>query len=409
MGFTFVTDSNVPMGQGAGVDVEIGATGAIVVKMHPNATFNSFNDLNTLINAKIKDKLGGKEHPGGTFTIEAQNVTFPQGGLTGAELVGTNFGIKRGEVSGTWPTGSYTNGNPGTGVFGGITIDQLGEDFNSAGNISKVEVTYAGGPPKKYTVKIEAGGATFTGDVLENNKGAGRLVLKGPGDKGSIVVNHPGFDGLEDAKKKAGQLQPPQNGPWATTLQTITATNSAPSKDIGLSSRTFKLEGGTKGGPQGIGDVDGIMVGADGGIIAKHPVHGEIAVGLEGGTKGGPQGIGDVDGIMVGADGGIIAKHPVHGEIAVGRIDLVSFANPSGLEQSGSTYFVPGANSGTMKPAVPGSEGTGQIATGSLEQSNVDLSQEFSDMIVTQRAFQANSRIITVTDTMLEELVNLKR
>lgn len=58
---------------------------------------------------------------------------------------------------------------------------------------------------------------------------------------------------------------------------------------------------------------------------------------------------------------------------------------------------------------MPGDQGAGSLATNKLEMSNVNLAQEFSDMIVTQRGFQANARIITTSDSMLEELVNLKR
>ena len=75
----------------------------------------------------------------------------------------------------------------------------------------------------------------------------------------------------------------------------------------------------------------------------------------------------------------------------------------------GSTLFKESVNSGALKPGQPGSGGRGEIAPSSLEMSNVDLSEEFTDMIVTQRGFQANSRIITTSDEMLQELVNLKR
>lgn len=71
--------------------------------------------------------------------------------------------------------------------------------------------------------------------------------------------------------------------------------------------------------------------------------------------------------------------------------------------------FVETANSGTAQIGAPGTPGYGQIAPSSLEMSNVDLSEEFTDMIITQRGFQANSRIITTSDEMLQELVNLKR
>ena len=66
-------------------------------------------------------------------------------------------------------------------------------------------------------------------------------------------------------------------------------------------------------------------------------------------------------------------------------------------------------NSGEAKACKAGEDGTGALKTSSLEMSNVDISTEFADMIVTQRGFQANSRIITVSDSILEELVNLKR
>ena len=88
---------------------------------------------------------------------------------------------------------------------------------------------------------------------------------------------------------------------------------------------------------------------------------------------------------------------------------LANFQNPAGLQAAGSGYFVSSANSGTAKYSVPGTDGTGSLQSSTLEMSNVDLASEFADMITTQRGFQANSRIISVSDSMLEELINLKR
>lgn len=93
----------------------------------------------------------------------------------------------------------------------------------------------------------------------------------------------------------------------------------------------------------------------------------------------------------------------------IGRIDLATFANPAGLSQVGDTYFAESQNSGQPILAVAGTDGTGDILGGTLETSNVDLAHEMADMITTQRGFQACSRLITVSDTMLEELINLKR
>lgn len=95
------------------------------------------------------------------------------------------------------------------------------------------------------------------------------------------------------------------------------------------------------------------------------------------------------------------------------QIRITKFTNPSGLEKIGENLYKESLNSGTPENGFAGDSDTGlgntKIVPGALEMSNVDLSQEFTDMIITQRGFQANSRIITVSDEMLQELVNLKR
>lgn len=91
------------------------------------------------------------------------------------------------------------------------------------------------------------------------------------------------------------------------------------------------------------------------------------------------------------------------------QVALASFNNPAGLTRTGDTMFAESGNSGVAQVGAAGVAGKGEITPGALEMSNIDLSQEFTDMIVTQRGFQANSRIITTSDEMLQELVNLKR
>lgn len=93
----------------------------------------------------------------------------------------------------------------------------------------------------------------------------------------------------------------------------------------------------------------------------------------------------------------------------LGQVALAGFTNPAGLDKEGDTLFMKSSNSGNVFIGIPGSGGLGSTTAGSLEMSNVDLAQQFSDMIITQRGFQANSKIITTTDEMLEQLANLKR
>jgi flagellar hook protein FlgE len=92
-------------------------------------------------------------------------------------------------------------------------------------------------------------------------------------------------------------------------------------------------------------------------------------------------------------------------------IGLVKFSNNDGLQKIGQNLFEATTNSGDPEDGevAPGEDGAGTIVAGTLEMSNVDLSEEFTEMIVAQRGFQANTRIITTSDQILEELVNLKR
>jgi len=93
----------------------------------------------------------------------------------------------------------------------------------------------------------------------------------------------------------------------------------------------------------------------------------------------------------------------------VGQLALASFTNPSGLLRDGSNYFMIGLNSGEPAIGAADSGGKGKIMTSRLEASNVDMAQEFTNMILAQRGFQASSRVISTSDEILQELVNLKR
>jgi len=105
----------------------------------------------------------------------------------------------------------------------------------------------------------------------------------------------------------------------------------------------------------------------------------------------------------------------IHGSFSNGQVKalyqlkLVNFSNPAGLSRMGANIYSQTDKSGLPVSGEAGAGAFGSIISNSLEQSNVDMSNEFVQMISIQRAFQANSRIVTVTDTMMEELINLKR
>lgn len=119
--------------------------------------------------------------------------------------------------------------------------------------------------------------------------------------------------------------------------------------------------------------------------------------------------MGSLTSFTIGQDGTIQGVYDNGTTKNLARVALANFQNPSGLTQTGNSLFQVSNNSGDPLIGAPGDEGMGAVLPSSLEMSNVDLSEEFTDMIVTQRGFQANSRIITTSDEMLQELVNLKR
>ena len=120
--------------------------------------------------------------------------------------------------------------------------------------------------------------------------------------------------------------------------------------------------------------------------------------------------LGDMIGVFIQKDGMIYASYDNGMTKLLGQIATAAFANASGLEKQGDNLYSATLNSGEFDGiGVDITAGGGYMSPGQLEMSNVDLSSEFTEMITTQRGFQANSRIITVSDTLLEELTNLKR
>ena len=113
--------------------------------------------------------------------------------------------------------------------------------------------------------------------------------------------------------------------------------------------------------------------------------------------------------ISIGADGVITGQYSNGLTKPLWQIAIAKFKNPAGLERVGNNYYAVSANSGEFDGiGTEAADGTSLLA-GVLEMANVDLAQEFTEMITTQRGFQANSRVITTSDDMLQELVNLKR
>lgn len=119
-------------------------------------------------------------------------------------------------------------------------------------------------------------------------------------------------------------------------------------------------------------------------------------------------GAGELTNVAINESGTVVASYSNGEMVNIGQLVLARFQNPGGLSLAGSNQWEATEEAGTIRVGLPGPE-LGVIFTNSLEQSNVDMGEEFVKMITTQRGFQANSKIITTVDEMLGELINLKR
>ncbi|SFP07658.1 flagellar basal body rod protein FlgG [Salibacterium halotolerans] len=179
--------------------------------------------------------------------------------------------------------------------------------------------------------------------------------------------------------------------------------NTGRSLDLGISGDGFfRVGDGTNDFYTRAGnfylDQDGNMVNSDGYYVLDDSDNGaQINIPV------------DAQSFSIGSDG-TVSYTDVDGDTQeAGTIGLTNFANPGGLEKNGSNLYTESVNSGDAQFGGAGENGTGEIVPGTLEMSNVDLSEEFTAMIKAQRGFQANTRGITTADEVLQELMNLKR
>jgi flagellar hook protein FlgE len=119
--------------------------------------------------------------------------------------------------------------------------------------------------------------------------------------------------------------------------------------------------------------------------------------------------LGTLQSYSLSNDGTIVGLYSNGLRQPIGQLALATFTNPGGLEKAGNSSFRAGDNSGNPLVGAAGTGGRGSLSAGALEMSNVDLAEEFTGLIVAQRGFQANSRVITTSDEILQDLVQLKR
>lgn len=250
------------------------------------------------------------------------------------------------------------------------------DEFKMMRSIVTVEQT--GGTTSEQTYDV----GTQLGSLLEANK---------VNDDGKFILNAKYVDGcVLDFDKDTGAFKG-LGGPTGTTTSSTaqlifgTTGDAASFRPITIDFSTLSNVGNEK-------------------VSTAAASYGSID------NRGSGRMVGKMSGISIQNDGMIYAQYDNGQMKLLGQIAVASFANPSGLQKEGDNLYSATQNSGAFDGVgINIRSDEGYMTTGELEMSNVDLSGELTGMIITQRGFQANSRIITVSDTMLEELINLKR
>ncbi len=287
-------------------------------------------------------------------------------------------------------------------VVQGINADPSG-NFSGAASITDIVLPLGQKSPPKATSKI-----TLTGNLDQK-----ALV----GDTHDMAIT------VYDAAGAAHNLQVTFTNTgvgtwtWQATINDGTGQVTVNGQDAG--SATFSPTGAlltfTGGTPL---DVDpGTVGGGDNFPVTINPGTINGIDGLSGFAKQSNAVVtfqdgyqaGDLNDISVDTHGVITGFFTNGVSRSLAQVTLAAFNNPSGLLRAGDNVFAESANSGIAVLGFAGSSNTSTVTPGALENSNVDLSQEFTNMIIAQRGFQANARVITTSDEMLTELVNLKR
>jgi flagellar hook protein FlgE len=189
---------------------------------------------------------------------------------------------------------------------------------------------------------------------------------------------------------------------WKVSATDGTTTVSLPSPpDL-----AFAANGGGPPSPTSITFAGGALTGVNIKLSGLTSYAGSSTVGIQ--SQNGAA-VGTLQSFTISPDGTLVGVFSNNLKQPVAQIAMATFNNPPGLEKAGGSMFRTTANSGLAQLGTPGTGGRGDLQGNSLEMSNVDLAQEFTNLIIAQRGFQANSRVITASDELLQDLVNLKR
>ncbi len=384
---TAITTSGASQSTGNPFDIQISGNSFFIVNDGANNYFTRAGSFyvdgagNLAMTSNGYNVMGWQEDPTNPGTIKQDNVT-PLKIMSAANLVSEPEQTTEAYITGIIDKNSTGVSSKDGQVLNISFYDELGYSyvakFGMFNHDDGSETPYADGVYRlKVTDLIDSSAnKSVLADHATTIGGAGEIFVKYDPKTGEYLGWAANQAGLPTEKNKAVQETP--------AILSVTMDSMQKDINVMLDTSTMYDNNGTSTIYGTAGNYDGQYAGRK---------------------------VGDMSGVAVQQDGKIYATYDNGTTKLLGQIAVASFSNPSGLEKVGENLYQTTMNSGQFDGIGKDvtSDGAGSLKSGVLEMSNVDLSQEFTEMITTQRGFQANSRIITVSDTMIEELTNLKR
>lgn len=399
----------------------------------PNVQNITVNDASgTARNLTVTMTLNDPSIPSYDYTVTEGSDTWASGTTTAFPLADISvtdgallsFDLTYPGAATVTAAGAYTDPAP-TIAYTPTTVTITGKSFSTddaTSNVQTFTVDDTSGAPRDITVTMTLNDPTIPSYDYSVTEGANTLAF------GTTTVFPPANISVTDGSLLSFDLM----YPGAVTIDAAGAyTNPAATNTSAANQNAWTWTASTSdtavtisnGGPHPL-TFDGIGEFVGGGdTIALTYTNGavdqNIAIDLSGLTQYASESTvnGTADGYSSGTletvtldTSGVVTGRFSNGlSQALAQVALATFNNPGGLLKAANNCYAASNNSGLAQVGTANSGGRGSISPGSLEMSNVDLSQQFTDMIVTQRGFQANSKIITTSDEMLQDLVNLKR
>jgi flagellar hook protein FlgE len=381
-----------------GTDLAIDGTGFFVLREGQSTFFTRAGAFNVdsegvLVNPANGMKVQGwmAQEVGGVQTLDvsrdAENLTIPVGSKDPArETSMVNFACNLDKRIPVIPVENATPLQVQQGTWN-TTIkiyDSFGEEHSLQVQFTRVQDPAT---PNAWNAMV-----TVDADMDPPRDATIGLGAEAPaaGGPANFVVNFSNTGTLLSAADGAGNVSGGEVGGNVIMNVAYTVPNTDPGADGAPVRQEFALNLGTVGG-----FVNSITQFAE--------ASSSKAVQQDGYTMG------YLDNFKIDSSGVITGVYSNGTNRTIGQVALASFTNPGGLEKAGDSTYVVSTNSGTANIGPSGIAGKGTIRTGVLEMSNVDMASEFTDMIITQRGFQANSRTIQTADQLLQELLSLKR